>query len=345
MTRRISARLPLVALAVAGAAACSDAGDTSADGRTLPEPRGTAATSITPARYVTDMSFVPFGGAADGLHFRFRHRTSETHLRRAYGAWNLDADGWRRVLTVADSLPLPRAGWRVLPTDGLRVLVSENGDIEGLVLRDTAAGTRLAESAPVAEWSSPTGQPARLLRATLTRGGETRDGLLVERRTALPQDAPPPRGLYGFLLLTTEAGDGMVLLRQGGTPPGREPPAVDTTVVGHGWLGEEHRSWSRMRLEELPGERSEARASPPAGWSLSIPAASIRGRLRTGPLVETESLRRGVGTAGEPAGDGDPPSDGASSSDPVRLYAVSGTLRIRGRERPVSGIGVETGEP
>jgi hypothetical protein len=330
----------IAAAALAAGACGDDPGGTGEAGRSLPEDGG-GVRAVTPARYVTDVTFVPFSAGGRSLHYRFRNRAASERLARDYGGWALEADGWRPLLAVRDSLPVPRAGWRVLPADGLRVLASRGGGLGGLRVRDGSGEVRLELGRTLARWESPTGQTERFRLATVGTGEDAREGLAVERRSARTLEMPPPRGLYGFLLVADSTGQGLVILRHGGTPPGRRPPEVDTTAVAYGWTDEGERTWSEVRLAPAAGGGSDAGSgSPPASWEVAVPAGGVRGRLSRGSLREL---------ADAPAGPGDDADDGARDGGerrrPVRLYALSGTLNVHGVERTVRGVGVEAGEP
>lgn len=323
-----------IAAATAVAAACGDAPERrNAGAEALPED-ASGVKAVTPARYVTDVTFVPFAADAPSLHLRFGNVTGSDRLERSYAGWRLEGGAWRPALTLRDTLPAPRAGWRVLPAGGLRVIASDEGGLDGLVLRDSADETGLELGPTLARWQGPTGQAEQFRAATVTVGGARHDGLAVERRSAVPLEAPSRRGLDGFLLATDSAGRGIAVLRQGGTPPGQRPPAVDTSAVAYGWTEDGERSWSEVRLEALGrGGDAPTEGSPPAAWWIAIPGGGIRGRL-------APRLRRDLADL---VGDAlDVETD--ASGRPVRLYALSGTLSVHGEDRSVRGVGVEAGE-
>lgn len=322
-----------IAAAALAAAACGDAPEgTDRAERALPED-GADVRAVTPARYVTDVTFAPFSADGRPQHYRFRNETASERLERDYGGWALEADGWRTLLAVRDSLPVPRAGWRVLPADDLRVLASRAGGLDGLRVGGDTGGVRLDLGRTLARWESPTGQTERFRLAAAGRGDDVRGGLAVERRSARTLETPPPRGLYGFLLVADSTGQGLVVLRHGGTAPGRRPPDVDTTAVAYGWTEDGQRSWTEVRLEPVDGGSGDGAGSPPTAWEVAVPAGGIRGRLAPGALRELA----------------DAPADERAAADDgrrrVRLYALSGTLSVHGVERPVRGVGVEAGEP
>lgn len=295
------------------------------EGEALPGPREEART-IRPARYATDLTFAPFDGGDPGLYYRFRQTTGPERLVREYRGWRLTPDGWRPLPAARDTLPVPRAGWRVLPARGIRVMVEEREEIAAVVFGDDGEEVRLQAGRVLDEWTGSTGQRERLRLARLRVGDREEPGLLVERRSALPLDATE-RGLSGLLLLTDARGDGLVIFRNEARVPGREPAAVDTAVA-RGWRDGEARRWPEVLLRETAGGGGsppsrpadggeEALPAVPAGWRLEGAEDGLSGRIRT---------RRTLG-------------------DSVRIYVLTGELSFDGRSREVSGIGVESGRP
>lgn len=332
----------VVAAAALAAVACEGGPDGAPDTRRALPEEGRGVQAVTPARYVTDVTFVPFSAGARRLHYSFRHLATSDRLTRDYGGWSLDGEAWRPLLLVRDTVPVPRAGWRVLPAAGLRVVAARGGALSALARQDSSGRVRLELGRTLAQWESPTGQTERFRLAALVSGDERRRGIAVERRAALALEAPSPRGLYGFLLVADSTGEGLVILRHGGTPPGRRPPEVDTTAVAYGWTAGGEQDWSDVRLEtagRADAQGDEAVPPPPEGWEIDIPAAGIRGRLTPGPL---QQIRDAVGTRpdAEPGASG-----GGDAGRSVRFYGLSGTLRVHGETRPVRGIGVEAGKP
>lgn len=324
----------LAAAAALAASACGGEPDRGREGRRALPGDSAGLEAVTPARYVTDVTFAPFRPDARRLHFRFRHTTGADRLERRYGAWRLGADRWRPLLSVHDTMPVPRAGWRVLPADGLRVVAGRGGGLAALVRRDSSGPVRLDLGRTLARWESPTGQTERFRRAALVSGAGRVPGLAVERRSAVARDAAPRRGLYGFLLVADSTGEGLVILRHGGTPAGRRPPEVDTTAVAHAWTSDGPQTWTDVRLASA---RDTAGApagglSSPGGWRVEIPAGGIRGRLTPGPVRELPGSGEGRDAA-------------SAGRRPVRLYGLSGTLTVHGETRRVRGVGVEAGEP
>lgn len=315
---REAARLGPAVLAMLSIAACSGGEPTPGGQEEVQPPSVPTHTSVTPARYVTDLVFVGFGRSAPAGMLRFRHDVTTSMLVRRYRVWLRRGSGWDTALAIRDSLPVPRAGWRVLPGRGLRILAGEGGEIAGLVLRDSAAAFTLRPGRALDEWTSPTGRRSRLLLAAWTSGADSATGLVFERREARSYDVPPPRTLEESVLVTDSAGDGVLVLRDAGDEdPDHAAPRAYT------WIGGSEASWSTVEASREPA------ASGLPGWSIRIPDARLEAVLQSGPVATDDAAV----------------ADSTTPDAGVRVYAVRGTLRLAGASRPARGVAVRARGP
>lgn len=317
------APLPAVAAVLAAAVlACGGETDPGDESRQLPEPGDASPSPVTSARYLTEFAFVPFGGqAGPAAYLRLAQDVTAERLALDYRGWSGDTAGWRALLADADTLPVPRAGWRVVPTGSLRIVAGEGGRLRALAVREGAARLRVEPDSTLLGWTGPTGQRERLLLGRRVGPEATARGLVVERRRASPREAPLPGRPSGFLLLTTPEDDGLLVLLQATSDPEATSPDSATTAYGRldGTVG----AWDRVRLAVADaGEEGRAR-----GWRLTLPRVQLQGELRArgAPSGAATALRRD--TAG-----------------PV-LQWVQGTLRLAGRSVTTAGVLVETGTP
>jgi hypothetical protein len=303
--------ITVAAVAVTLTTAACSSGETSRDsGETVPRPVLATPTAAMPARYVTDLAFSGFGSAAPVAVLRFRNDVSSAALTRRYRIWVAHGSRWASVLSSSDSLPVPRAAWRILPGDGLRVLAASGGELDGLVFRSGPAAFQLEPGKVLDEWTSPTGQRSRLLLAAWAEGEEPATGLLFERREARPYDSPPTRTLEEALLATDPAGNGLLLLRDtGDQDPGREATTAYT------WIQGSEARWPESRVQVQA-------SSGASGWSVRIPDLGLDASLTYGPLAVDDSVV----------------SDSTSADAGVRIHALRGTLRLAGHARTVHGI-------
>lgn len=321
--RRPLSPVPPAALLLAAAAlACGGETDPGDESRRLPDPGDASPSPVTSARYLTEMAFVPFGGqAGPGAYLRLAQDVTSERVALDYRGWSGDSAGWRVLLADADTLPVPRAGWRVLPTGALRIVAGDGGRLRALTVRRGAARLRVEPDSTLVGWTGPTGQRERLLLGRRVGPDATAEGLVVERRRASPREAPLPGRPSGFLLLTTPEDDGLLVLLQATSDPDATSP--DSATVAYGRLDGTVGAWNRVRLV-VSDAGNDGRAR---GWRLTVPRVQLQGELRaTGaPSGAASALRR------DPAG-------------PV-LQWVRGTLRLAGRSVTTAGVLVETGTP
>ncbi len=261
------------------------------------------------ARYLNTYAFAAGTPGTPHLYAELRNETSPAYLIRDYRAWRVEASGPRPLLALRDTLPVPRAAWRVLPGQGLRVLVADGGETLALELADGARALRLLPGAPIAEWTGATGQREYVAPAALTEGEDGAPGLLFFRRAARPGGVEPGAGADRVFVLADSSGGGLLV-----AGPTEERGGLLTAWT---WLDDEAATWTAVALTEeadgaeaRPGERT---------WRLELPEAEIEGTLRT---ADTEE-------ALPPPG---PPGPGRPSIRPIRadLVVQGDTVRLRG---------------
>lgn len=289
-------------------------------GRPAPDPvdravsSSPAAGTVAPARYLSGFAFTGMVAGASQLYLELVNRTSESTLARDYGGWIAAGDGgWTRFLALRDTIPAPRAAWRILPGDGLHVLVGDASEIVGLAYADSARRLRLQPSRVLAEWTGPTGQREALALATLQRDSIAEPGLLYFRRAARTASAPADRGTDRLLLLGDARGNGLLVAQT-------DADTADSAFAW-GWLEETRSRWNDVRLRPLADPAGEPGEEP--AWALEIAAAGIAGELR--PLAAVGGGETPVGV-------------GLGEAGSARLVLVAGTIRGEGAPRPVRGI-------
>jgi len=263
------------------------------------------------ALYHTSLTFVGFGSEPALLHLRLENRTEPGRLRMDYRGWIPGSGSWTPVLAVQDSIPVPRAAWRVVPAGPLRLSVEDGGQLSSLRLGLEGGEVRLDAMEELSTWSGSTGQRESLRIADLQAGGRLESGWLLRRRRArLLSEDPGERVLQAFVLSDT-LGNGLVILRD------RAFPDAPATVWA--WIDGIRLDWSDAVLVDLPGS-----AGPPGSWSFEVPDAGIFGELSgTSPLLD----------ALPQAGPG------------FRLYRATGSIGFADQRRSMSGIGLEERGP
>lgn len=274
--------LPSVLAAAALVAALPACGEERA-----PDSRSRAAAgresggpAVPAAEYTTLLAFLPRASSSPGALLWLRNRTSDSLLSRRYLGWEAGPGrGWRPVLDVEDRAPVPRAGWRLVPGGGLRVLVDSDGELAGLRFGGDSA-RRLDLGTALTGWRGSTGQPASLRRATLAAGDSAASGTAAVLRFDRLLRESGPAGPARLLLAVGSRGEERGVLALGDGSPG--------TPWYRAWSWEESRvaSWSVVNADSLDPE-----AADEAGrWGFSIP-----GRGPGGSFEWTGALRYPAG--------------------------------------------------
>lgn len=272
---------------------------------------------VTPAVYVSRLTFVGFGPDQALLHLRLRNQTTPSALVRRYRGWRVRDGNWRPVLSLRDSLPVPRAAWRTLPAAGLRIRVGEAGELDGLVVGGVSRRLRLDAGETVAEWSGMSGLRETLRRATLLDGPVPEEGLVLFQQSARPERIRSEPPAFQTLLVADTLGDGLLLIRSRAAP---EAPARAWT-----WIGGQAHEWLDAVLRPLtPREGSTGR------WALELPSAGITGELDGGSVAFDERPEDRI--------EGEALHDSLAGA---RAFRITGTLVVEGIVRKVSGVGLD----
>lgn len=282
-----------------------------------PEDTAGEEVDFPAARYVTALSFLaaqdPASGGAlpEARVMWFTNRTAPATLRRAYRGWDGGGSegGWRPVLQVTDSLPLPRAAWRPLPAEGLRIRISSGGVLDGLTLRASGGSTRLDLGPALATWRGSTGQQESLRRALLRTDSTSLPGVTATLRFNRLEEEGGPLGPGRLLLVAAADGSGLAALAD----PARHAPWNRVIT----WSDSGSESWPALE----PAVRLDSVAMGEA-WSFRIRNADISGR------IEWSERRTGEEEAGEPI-----------------LLLGHGRLVSRGRPRPARALYVHREPP
>ena len=287
-------------------AACSSPADQAENQRTAGADLDADSARFR-AAYLTSLTFVGFRSPPSLAHIRFENRTDGDRLTLSYEGWVAGRDEWTPVLAVQDTLPVPRAAWRVVPVGPARIRVGDGAQIESLTLPLDSALMRLEALDAISAWSSTTGQRETLRSAELSVGGFSEPGLLLQQRRARILDAPRPDTVSQAFVLTDTIGNGLIILHR------RALPDVPASVWA--WLDGERIEWSDALV--LPLSPAEG---TPGRWSLEVADRNI--------TLEIEGS--------------EPTRDAASASGSAyRMYPVRATLSFGDQRRTMAGIRIE----
>lgn len=289
---------------------CSPPESPPAEEQTEPST-GDSATTTPEAAYHTSLTFVGFGPEPSLVHLRFENRTGPGRLRLRYDGWIPGPESWTPVLGVIDSIPVPRAAWRVVPAGPLRVSVQDGGELSTLRLDLEGGPVRIDALEEVSSWSGSTGQRESLRAADLQAGGRVESGFLLQRQRARLLDEPAPDRLMQAFLLADTLGNGLLILRDRAFP--------DAPAIVWAWIDGVQLDWSDAVLLDLPGS-----TGPPGSWSFEVPDVGLFGEITgTQPLLDELP-------AGDPG---------------LRLYRAVGSIGFADQRRSLAGIGVEERGP
>lgn len=256
--------------------------------------------------YHTELSFVGRGAEPSLLHLRFDNRTDSTSIHLSYRGW-FGGDEWRGILDQSDSLPVPRAAWRVLPSGPVRIVAGEGGEPSSVILELAEGGLRLDSRGAIGSWNSSTGQRESLKLAELLGESGAEEGLLLARQSARRADELPGIGPGQYFLVSDTAGNGLLIMRDSTSP--------DEPVVVRTWFDDTESEWDDALVLALA-----AAEDSPGRWSFELPEAGLLGELRgAGPALDV--------------GSGD---DGG-----VEVFRVEAALVLEGQSWTMRGIGVQ----
>jgi hypothetical protein len=299
-----------VAVLVVAALACEDAD------RAAPAPQPAPAVDrlreepVPGALYHTELTFVGRGPEPSLLHLRFDNRTDSTSIRLRYRGWFGGAE-WRMVLDRADSLPVPRAAWRILPTGPVRIVAGEGGEPTSVILALPEDRLRLDSRGTIGAWASPTGRRESVRLAELLDGSGAETGLLLSRQGARRVDEPPPEEVGQYFFVSDTAGNGLLIMRESTSP--------DAPVTTWTWFEDTESQWEGGLVLALA-----TTGDAPGRWSFELPEADLLGEIRgSGPVL-----------AGPP--DGEPGFE---------LFRVEAALVLDGQTWTMKGIGVQERSP
>jgi hypothetical protein len=275
-----------------------------------PEPAPPAeqlrAEPVSGALYHTELSFVGQGVEPSLLHLRFDNRTDSATIRLRYRGW-FGGEDWREILDHVDSLPVPRAAWRILPTGPVRVMAGEGGEPSSVILERPEGNLRLDSRGAIGSWNSSTGQRESLRIAELLDESGAEAGLLLARQRARRLDDPPGRGPGQYFLVTDTTGAGLLIMRDSTSP---ESPVTVWT-----WFDDTETEWDDALVLALA-----AADDSPGRWSVELPEAGLLGELRGLPQALSDT------PDGEPG---------------FEVFRVEASLVLEGQSWTMRGIGVQ----
>ena len=287
----------------AGAGACSPAppvtGEDSIDAAATDAP----AREFAGRRYERHLVFFAMeGDSAFIVPWSFLARTTPGAVERETRVWLARNGEWEAFFQAEWQTPPTRAPWRVLPHEGVRLVVGSGDALDGLVYREGGRELEVLLGNTRAEWSSQAGEAIRVQEASVVLGDRTSRGELLDIALA-QRTSDPPFGDWIFLL----SGDSLQIFLNG--PPLSEAP--DTVFQGWGKVASEDLDWPEIVVTATESRAFErARRNVPVAWELGSDGGDVSGILE-------------VGSAHLEAGEGPGPLLPVSA-----LFEVSGSFQI-----------------
>lgn len=260
---RPARRLATLAALVLGLAACSDpVPESSLASRS--DSIGESEAEVARARYLTHFAFAGVDGRA--FFGSFGQQTEAGALVRVYDAWLGRPAGWSSLVRVRDTIPVPRAAWRILPAGGMGVRVGDSREVVGLSFATAGGRVALHAGDEVEVWTGPTGQRESVGVAGLEVAGDAVAGILFFRRAARALQFPgDTTRTLGFVLADP---DGNGLLIEAGD---------DGTAVARTYLHGNVDAWDDIVFRP----DSTVTGAAVRRWSFEIPMAQLTGAIRT----------------------------------------------------------------
>jgi hypothetical protein len=273
-----------------------------------PAPRVAArqAEPLPGALYRTELTFVGRGARPSLLHLRFDNRTDSATVQLHYRGW-FGGEEWREILDQADSLPVPRAAWRILPTGPVRIVAGEGGEPSSVIVALSEGSLRLDSRGAIASWNSSAGRRESLWLAELVAESGAEAGLLMARQGGRRLDDPPVDETGQYFLVTDTTGNGLLVMRDSASP--------DSPVTAWTWVDDTESEWTDALILALA-----ASEDAPGRWSFELPEAGLLGELR------------GVAPAIVDAPEGEAG---------VEMFRVEANLVFEGQSWTMQGIGVQ----
>lgn len=304
---------PLLRFLVVGGAALSAC----ADPEPAPAPDETSPAQAAPAGnfrgliYERSFVFTADTDTAFVVPMLFVSRTKPGGVDREARGWLRRGTTWEAFHDARWETPPTRAPWRLLPHQGLRLMVGEQDALETILFEEGVRALELEFGDVLIEWTTGGGEVFRLLDAAVYLSDQRVPGVMLDASRTYGSDQTPP-GDWAFLT----SGDSLHVVFES---PRRAAP--ETAGAYRGWARLDFRDlqWSPVTITWTETSAFQpARQDVPVSWRVSSP--EVEGTLR-------------VATAQIQAGEGPGPLLPVDA-----LFGVEGTLRIEGRPYPVRGL-------
>ena len=199
----------------------------------------------------------------------FSASTREEAVDRDARIWLARGGVWDAFFESSWETPPVRAPWRIIPREGIRIVVAERDALTALLYRSAGRELEMWLGEAVAGWSSRPGELVQVREASTILSENALAGTLVDISFARQASDAMPES---WALLISD--DIHVFLR------GPFDAAADSTFQGWGMLRARNFDWPGVTVTATRSRAFEpARRDVPVAWRFQSPDADLTGRI------------------------------------------------------------------
>lgn len=199
----------------------------------------------------------------------FSASTREEAVDRDARIWLARGGVWDAFFQSSWETPPVREPWRIIPHEGIRIIVAERDALTALLYRSAGRELEMWLGETVAGWSSRPGELVQVREAATILSENALAGTLVDISFARQASDAMPEN---WALLVSE--DIHVFLR------GPFDAAADSTFQGWGRLRARNFDWPGVTVTGTRSRAFEpARRDVPVAWRFQSPDADLTGRI------------------------------------------------------------------
>lgn len=199
----------------------------------------------------------------------FSANTREDAVDREARIWLARGGVWDAFHQSSWETPAARAPWRIIPHEGVRIIVGERDALTALLYRGAGRELEMWLGEALAGWTSRPGELIQMREASTILSDNAVAGTLVDLSFARQASGATPGS---WALLISE--DIQVFLR------GPFDAAADSTFYGWGTLRARNFDWPSVVVTATRSRAFEpARRDVPVAWRFQSPDADLTGRI------------------------------------------------------------------
>lgn len=199
----------------------------------------------------------------------FSANTREDAVDREARIWLARGGVWDALFQSSWETPAARAPWRIIPHEGIRIIVGERDALTALLYRSAGRELEMWLGEAITGWSSRPGELIQVREASTALSESAVAGTLVDISFARQAAGATP-GSWALLL----SEDIQVFLR------GPFDAAADSVLQGWGRLRARNFNWPEVVVTATSSRAFEpARRDLPVAWRFQSPDDGLTGRI------------------------------------------------------------------